>query len=77
MAGIRNIAAVAAFAFMLAACSNAPSSKNISNIGMPDKSSLPTPVPPGIENRSANANNPQTNAVGESQATNTSGVNRP
>jgi hypothetical protein len=57
------------------ACSGTPSHTNVSNIGSPDKSSLPTPEANGTNRYSANANNPQRNAAGESQATNTAGAN--
>ena len=71
---LRNSIATLLAAAALSACgSNAPSHTNISNIGSPDKSSLASPTPPGEDNRNANANNPQRNAVGESQATNTAG----
>lgn len=68
---IKTILSVTVLAVVLAGCSNAPSNSNLSNIGVPEKNSLPTPIPPGYDNRSANANNPQRNATGESQATNT------
>lgn len=44
-------------------------------VGSPDKQSLSTPAVNGANQYSANANNPQRNAMGESQSTNTAGVN--
>jgi hypothetical protein len=71
---IRITFSILLMAAALSGCgNNAPSNTNMSSVGNPDKSSLPTPRPPGEDNRNANANNPQRNAVGESEATNTAG----